>query len=77
MIKPTVFNDDRRWRILVCVALLLIFGAQLLIGISNIMATYGNRHAGRGNRVVSCTILDRVDPRTQLAECAAVAAGKP
>lgn len=70
------FARNRRWLVTFVVLQIVTLLAVALVGIAAVLTTLGNRQAGQGNRTVSCTILDRVDSHTQLAECAAVAAKK-
>lgn len=70
------FARNRQWLVTFVALMVLNLVATICVGLASVLTTLGNREAGKGNRVVSCTILDRVDARTQLAECAATAARK-
>lgn len=61
-----------RWKTLVVLQIVTLL-AVVLASAAQLATTLGNRNVGQGNRVVTCTILERVDPGTQIAECAATA----
>lgn len=62
-------GSDRRWRIIVLVALILIFLLLTFSSTVQLITTFGNRSVGTGNRVVECTTLAHVAPEVHLPQC--------
>lgn len=60
---------DKRWRVKVLIALLLVFVIQLVSALVLYLSVHGNREVGRGNRTVQCTTLEEIAPQIHLPEC--------